>query len=174
MAGISKQGVVVGAWIRENTRGSSTVVDLGAGLFDKLSFVPPTCHRIGIDIFPAYLGYAPIGVTAMLGDIRDWERLIEPKRRDTAMLIDVIEHLPKPDGEALLYGLVRSFRKVLVMTPDGYVRQDDDATGFGNEFQNHECGWSKEELEDLGFVVELKPDFHPPPIGRGALFGVFE
>jgi hypothetical protein len=160
-------------WIRENTDGSRCVVDLGAGFFDKLRYVTPLAHKIGIEVFPSYLSFAPVGVTAMIGDIREWERLIEPKYRDTAMLIDVIEHMSKSDGLLLLRSLKAGFRKVLLMTPDGFVEQNEDVTGYGNEWQVHMTGWTKEELEAEGMVVELKANFHPQ-IPLGALFAVYE
>jgi len=160
-------------WIRDNTMGSPVVVDLGAGFFDKLRYVPVTAKKIGVEVFPPYLGYCPVGVRAVLGDIKEWDRLLQPEDCHTAMLIDVIEHMSKADGIVLLRGLKKVFRKILVMTPEGFVQQAEDVTGYENEWQVHECGWEHEELEAEGFTVELKADFHPH-LQVGALFGVWE
>ena len=161
------------AWIQDQTKGARCVVDLGAGFFDKLRYVPPMARKIGVDVFPAYLGYAPPGVTARLGDIREWDKILQHEDCDVAMLIDVIEHMSKPDGMALLNSLKESFRKILVMTPDGFVEQTHDVTGFENEWQVHECGWTKTELETAGFTVEIAENFHPH-LGKDSLFAVWE
>lgn len=160
-------------WIAESTNGAACVVDLGAGFFDKLRYVPPMTKKVGVEVFPAYLGYAPPGVRAVLGDIRHWDRLVGADERDVAMLVDTIEHMSKADGVALLRGLKGSFRKIIVMTPDGYVEQKEDVTGFENEWQVHECGWSAEDLEAEGFTVEIVENFHPH-LGLGALFASWE
>jgi len=160
------------AWITAETRGASCVVDLGAGFFDKLRYVPPMARKIGVDVFPAYLGFAPPGVTARLGDIREWDSLIQHDDCDVAMMIDVIDHMSKADGVRLLRGLKDVFRKILVMTPDGFVEQNEDVTGYENEWQVHECGWTAEELAAEGFKVELKENFHAH-MGIGALFATW-
>lgn len=159
-------------WIHDETLGAGCVVDLGAGFFDKLRYVPPMARKIGVEVFPAYLGFSPPGVKAILGDIRDWDVHLKHDDCDVAMLIDVIEHMSKADGVRLLCGLKEVFRKILVMTPDGFVEQNSDVTGYENEWQVHECGWTTEELEAEGFTVELKVDFHPH-LGLGALFATW-
>lgn len=161
------------AWIQDQTKGARCVVDLGAGFFDKLRYVPPMTRKIGVDVFPAYLGFAPPGVTARLGDIREWDKILKHEDCDVAMLIDVIEHMSKADGITLLRGLKEVFRKILVMTPDGYVEQKDDVTGFENEWQVHTCGWDASELAQEGFSVETIENFHHS-IQRNALFAVWE
>jgi len=161
------------AWIQDQTKGARCVVDLGAGFFDKLRYVPPMARKIGVDVFPAYLGYAPPGVTARLGDIREWDKILQHEDCDVAMLIDVIEHMSKGDGITLLRGLKEVFRKILVMTPDGFIEQKDDVTGFENEWQVHECGWDAADLAQEGFSVETIENFHHS-IQRNALFAVWE
>ncbi len=148
------------AWLQDELKGATCVVDMGAGFFDKLRFAPPMARKIGIEVFPAYLGFAPVGINARLGDMRDWEKIIKPEERDCAMLIDTIEHMSKGDGITLLRGLKGAFRKILVMTPDGFVEQKDDVTGYENEWQIHECGWTQAELEAEGFKVYRAENFH--------------
>ena len=105
--------------------------------------------------------------------MREWESLLQPEERDVAMLIDVIEHMGKDDGVALLQGLQGAFRKILVMTPDGFIPQDSDVTGYENEWQVHECGWVQSELEAEGFSVEVHENFHVQ-LQRNALFATWE
>jgi hypothetical protein len=89
------------------------------------------------------------------------------------MLIDTIEHLSKEEGLALLRALKGAFRKILVMTPDGYVEQSEDVTGYENEFQVHECGWVESELEAEGFTVHRAENFHPH-LQKDALFATWQ
>ncbi len=165
--------LTLATWIRDHTADAVCVVDFGAGFFDKFRYVPYHCRKVGIEVFPAYLGYAPPGVKAVLGDMRDWSRFIDPPERDVAMLIDTLEHLPRYDGAKLLEELLQEFRRVLVMTPDGFVEQNDDVTGYENEWQKHESGWNQADLEAFGFKVAVAENFHKD-LGRNALFAVAE
>jgi hypothetical protein len=161
------------SWLKDELDGATCVVDLGAGFFDKLRFAPPMAKKIGVEVFPSYLGFAPPGVIARLGDIREWQKYVEANDRDTAMCIDAVEHMSKGDGSLFLRSLKEGFRKVLVMTPDGYVPQDEDVTGYENEWQIHECGWTQEDLEAEGFSVHRSENFHPH-LEKDALFAVWE
>lgn len=162
---------LLASWIRSNTQDAVCVVDFGSGFFDKLDYVPPMCKKIGIEVFPAYLSYAKAGIKAICGDFRNWERYVSGPELDVAMIIDTIEHIPKDEGLALLERLKGAFRRVLVFTPDGFHPQYDDVTGFGNEYQVHECGWSASDFEQLGYSVVTHPEFHGEK--GGALFAIW-
>jgi len=165
-------------WIRTETYGSSVVVDFGAGFFDKLNCVSHHAKKIGIEVFPSYCAYAKPGIRVVCDDMRNWAAHIKGPECDTAMLIDTIEHLPKDDGLKLLRELTESFRKVIVFTPEGFYPQDADVTGFGNEWQVHESGWTADEFHELGFAAEVDPTFHKESEGApqdgGAIFAAWE
>lgn len=158
-------------WIAANTRGSRVVVELGAGFCEKLDWVPAQ-RKIGLDIFPAYFSDARVRPCEKIaGDMRDYRKLLPADAMgDTVMLIDVLEHIPKQDGYALLCFLQRDFRKILIFTPDGLHVQEDDATGYGNPHQKHECGWTEPELEAMGFACEVDANYHER---GGMLFAVW-
>jgi 2-polyprenyl-3-methyl-5-hydroxy-6-metoxy-1,4-benzoquinol methylase len=69
---------------------------------------------------------------------------------DVATCIEVIEHLPKPAGLALLAELERVAKCVVVSTPNGFLAQSDlDA----NPLQRHRSGWSVADFERRGYRV---------------------
>lgn len=83
---------------------------------------------------------------------------------DTVMIMDVIEHLEKEDGQALLRESERLARgQVIVFTPLGFIPQGDteekDAWGLdGTAWQVHKSGWLPEDFP--GWEVIICTDYH--------------
>jgi len=102
------------------------------------------------------------------------EFLKVPVRYDTAVLLDVIEHLEKQAGLELLDALKARFRQIVIFTPLGFYEQsyqdgDKDAWGMnGTEWQTHRSGWMPDEFP--GWKIEVDTDFHPK---GGAFFAVW-
>ena len=61
---------------------------------------------------------------------------------DTVLLLQVIEHLPRAEGEALLARLERIASIIVVGTPVGFLRQP-----------HHLSGWDPKDFTDRGYVV---------------------
>jgi hypothetical protein len=64
-------------------------------------------------------------------------------------MIDVLEHLNKKEGKALLRRAEKwAKKKVIVSTPNGFISQRaiDD-----NEYQSHRSGWMVSEMRQLGY-----------------------
>ena len=82
-------------------------------------------------------------------DIREVE--FNPKSFDAVIAIEVLEHLTKEEGRALIRKMETWARKkVIITTPNGYLWQD----GYhDNPLQEHQSGWSVEELQKSGFKV---------------------
>ncbi len=70
------------------------------------------------------------------------------KNFDCAILIDVIEHFNKEDFLNFLPKLEKMVKKIIIMTPNGFVKQDEYD---GNFLQVHKSGWTVKEMEHLGF-----------------------
>lgn len=114
----------------------------------------------------------PKDLTLLVGDLRTVLPLVRDDAFDFVIAIDLIEHLEKEEGEAALQHMLRIARhKVAVFTPDGFVPQEQDNYGLGNEFQRHRSGWSQQDLLACasGTVTRLDP-FHET--GEAALFAV--
>jgi hypothetical protein len=68
---------------------------------------------------------------------------------DAIILLDVIEHFDKPTGERVLDNLELAARKrVIVMTPNGYLPQPADT---GRPGMLHKSGWKIADFERRGY-----------------------
>lgn len=95
---------------------------------------------------------------------------------DVVAALDVVEHLERDQGLALLEAAEAVARRlVIIFTPNGYLRQD--AVG-GNPWQVHRSGWQVDDFRQRGYQVlgmygwkplrgELwHPTVPPPGLGR--------
>jgi hypothetical protein len=137
-----------------------TVLDIGCGILPQL-FVHPRVH-ICLEPYAPYL-VALKEKTAGITD-RSWVllnatwaeavKLFPEQSVDTVFLVDVIEHLSKDEGAALLRVTETiARRQVLIFTPLGYLPQTHpdgkDAWGFnGGSWQEHKSGWAPDDFDD--------------------------
>lgn len=116
-----------------------TVLDVGAG-WGKYGVLTreytPAVRVDGLDVGPPrHPGYDHF----YLGDVREIDQVLPPDAPvyDLALFQEVLEHLEKADGWAVLDRLVRRARRVLVTTPVGYRPQENAEAPF----ENHRSGW---------------------------------
>jgi hypothetical protein len=98
-----------------------------------------------------------------------WQEIIKilpPKSVDTVMLMDVIEHLSKEEGEMLLNDTCNLARKqIAIFTPKGFMPQisyenNKDAWGLsGGKWQEHLSGWDFNDF-DSNWNIYWSSDFH--------------
>lgn len=69
---------------------------------------------------------------------------------DVAVALDVIEHFEKDDAVRLIQELERVAKKVVLVTPSGYMPQPGTPE---QPWQEHRCGFAPDELERLGYQV---------------------
>ena len=69
---------------------------------------------------------------------------------DVVTCVEVIEHLEKAQGLALLDELERIGRRVIVTTPNGFLEQGELAA---NPLQRHRSGWTVREFATRGYTV---------------------
>ena len=92
-----------------------------------------------------------------IGAIPEVMDSIASKSWDLVMLLDVIEHLDKPDA-VLALTLARNIARcrVVIFTPDGPVAQGGLDDGHGhNAAQAHRCSFTRDELDAMGFETQL-------------------
>jgi hypothetical protein len=68
-------------------------------------------------------------------------------RYDLVLLIDVLEHLKKSDGELLLRKMSIRHRGVLISTPKKVSSQKN---AFNNSYETHRSQWTKGDIAYLG------------------------
>jgi 2-polyprenyl-3-methyl-5-hydroxy-6-metoxy-1,4-benzoquinol methylase len=87
----------------------------------------------------------------IIGDVRDLIDQLDSDY-DLVLICDVIEHIDKEAGKTVLINLQRKSNSIILTSPIGYTKQK---AYFGNQNERHVCGWTQEELEELGFNVTI-------------------
>lgn len=145
-----------------------TVVDLGAGLRDgpvslQICAIPAD-KLISVEAFGPYIPYLQsVPVLAKTHEIvqANINNYAIPEC-DAVLMLDVLEHLTKDEGLALLARLKAAAGMIVVFIPL------EDTTGYANDFKNlgnmemqtHKSAWYAEELDKLGFDVDVYVAFH--------------
>jgi GT2 family glycosyltransferase len=142
------------AWIvylKKELDGCDTVLDLACGYNSPIQHcdVP---FSVGIELFEPYLQESrkkAIHNGYIKADVRSLA--LKPNCFDAVIALEILEHLTKDEGHALIRKMETWARKkVIITTPNGYLWQN----GYDNNpLQEHKSGWSVEELQRLGFKV---------------------
>jgi hypothetical protein len=149
-----------------------TVLEIGPGIHPKLDYALKTYVAVEPhDEYAALLrGRGLIVFQCRALDVLKFIRGV-----DSILLIDVLEHMGRGEGENVLQlSLEKAEQQVAVFTPLGFQEQsykegEKDAWGMNGQYwQTHRSGWKPEDFP--GFDVGVNPDFHG--LGKGAIFAV--
>jgi len=138
--------------LKKELKNCSTVLDLGCGPSSPLKNIKNITYSVGVELFTPYLELSKsqkIHSKYLQKNILD---LDFPKNSfDAVILIEVLEHLSKQDGQKVLK-LANKWakNKVIISTPNLYFPMDEVDL---NPYQKHLSGWSIDELKKLGFKV---------------------
>lgn len=131
----------------------ATILDLGIGAGDigkRIKTKIDAATRItGVEVWEKCRGrkwayYDEV----VIQDIRTYVQR-ESERFDFVLLIDVLEHLDKPEGTKLLDRLKAIARRAaIVSTP---ITTYPQGSLWGNPYQRHRCVWPHEDLTGQGF-----------------------
>ena len=150
----------LGDLIAPRLRPTDEVLDLGCGIMQPTGGRLTTVRaHVGVDAFRPYLDR--IGPPFIHAPVQDVAAGLPPRSFDVVLLLDVVEHLDKPEALAVLAGAERiARREVIAFTPDGFVPQDGWAAwGMGhNDAQAHRCGLTLEELAGMGYACTRYPN----------------
>ena len=151
---------------------AEVVLDIGCGIRPQ-TFIKPLVH-ICCEPYGEYVDVLQQSVTERTDCLfvvlqHDWRAVVElfgPESVDTVFILDVIEHLEKQSGRALLALTEQIARKqIVVFTPLGFVEQHTtqdgrDAWGLhGAAWQAHRSGWMPQDFDDSWSVIACR-DFH--------------
>ena len=144
---------ITDAFLIKELRDCSRILDLGCGPHSPLGRIKdqlkPDVHLVGVDNFDPYLEKNKkdqIHSEYIKSDIFQID--FPEKSFDGAVLLDVIEHFEKDDFLKFLPKLETIAKKIIVLTPNGFVKQDEYDN---NPYQVHKSGWTVEDMEKLGF-----------------------
>jgi SAM-dependent methyltransferase len=138
-------------YLARETGPDDTVLDLGCGRSSPIQFCRKSLS-VGVELFEPYLLESKrehIHDQYVRADVTRIE--FKPRSFDVVIAIDVLEHLDKLAGRELL-GRMETWakRRVVVFTPNGFLRQEPY---HENALQEHRSGWTVEEFRSLGFEV---------------------
>lgn len=146
-------------WIIRHLLGDAkNVLDVGCG--DGSLMVKVNCdgkynNVVGIDLYKPYLKEAKksgVYKEIISADIRKIR--FKNKSFDVVLASQVIEHLNKKEALKLLAKLEKIAKyKVIVGTPNGYVKFDPFEMTDDNKLQEHKSGWTIKEMEIYKYKV---------------------
>lgn len=135
----------------------NSLIDIGCGrgVIGALARIYRNPKRlVGIDAFRPYLNFCShhsFYDELYHYDLTKTSLFFEDKEFDVATCIEVLEHIPKSSGENLLNELERIAKKVIITTPNGFLKQE---ALEGNAFQKHVSHWSVTDFTDRGYNVK--------------------
>lgn len=142
--------------LKDELRGCKNVLDLGCGQNSPLRLLKGdsdfnNLYSVAVDIFTPYIlenmNEKKIHSEYLNMNIFDID--FPEKSFDCAILFDVVEHFKREDFLNFLPKLEKIAKKILIITPNGYIDQDEYDS---NPYQVHRSGWTIEDFEKLGFT----------------------
>lgn len=138
--------------LQHELKDCETVLDLGCGPSSPLKNIKNIKHSIGVEVFKPYLDISKkqkIHTQYLQKNILD---LSFPKNSfDAVILIEVLEHLSKKDGQKILKIANRwAKKKLIISTPNEFFPM---GIVDKNKYQQHRSGWSITKLKKMGFKV---------------------
>jgi len=130
-------------------RDCSSAVDIGFGKATWLHLVPFDGVRIQNDVWEATQRQTDYKMRAAYALDEIVNRALPPGCVDAVLCLDVIEHFPKMESQALLTYVASLARRVVVISvPNGFQEQlSEDGDPY------HLCGWEAAEFRAQGFEV---------------------
>jgi hypothetical protein len=134
-------------WLQRALRHREIVIDLGCG--DKWYHKVLGCTFVAVDIWPACRPNLILDIGRQRLPFRD-------RCFDTALMLDVIEHMDREKGAFALAEAQRVARRVILLTP---LKWDDNQANikrknsvyFGNVFNLHHSLWGVEDFNKPGW-----------------------
>jgi hypothetical protein len=148
--------VPLGLPVADLLRDSNRILELGPGpcgwSWRRLLGSPRLASGVALERYSGYVARARAGSCWGSQVLGTATRLpFRDGAFDASVALDVVEHLEKPEGFRMLGEMKRvSKRRVVVMTPNGFLPQEGDE----NPWQRHRSGWTVDEFRALGFRVK--------------------
>ncbi len=137
--------------LQKNLSDCESVLDLGCGSSSPLQYCDDIKYSIGVEAFtPYFIESRSRRIHTKYLNKKIEEVDFPEKSFDAVILIEVLEHLSKEDGNDLLERVERwAKKKIIVSTPNGFWEQNEYDE---NPFQRHLSGWSFDSMQKREFV----------------------
>ncbi len=136
------------ATLRKELEGCDSVLDLGCGPSSPIQFCKVK-YSVGVETYIPYIKESKkshIHSTYINKEISQLN--FKTKSFDAVIMIDVLEHLKKEEGNDLLKKIEKWARKkIIINTPNGFLPAFDTT----NHYQTHISGWNIEEMKKKGY-----------------------
>lgn len=137
--------------LRRELADCESILDLGCGPDSPLRYVEAK-HKVGVEAFGPYVEMSKkLGIhdQYIQADFVHYD--FPEKSYDAVVMVGVLEHLDKKDGELFLQKIDRIARKKIVITcPNGFLEQGPHDS---NPYQVHRSGWTIDEMKSRGYKV---------------------
>lgn len=137
--------------LKQELRDCNSVLDIGCGQRSRVQHLNIK-DSVGVERFKPYIKesiFNKIHSKYVFGDIMKIN--FADKSFDAVLMLDVVEHLSKSDGEKLLLKAEQwAKKKVIICTPNGFFSQRESD---GNIFQKHLSGWTIPELKNRKYQI---------------------
>ncbi len=135
----------------DELRNSQNILELGCGEASPILPIGLGQKTIAYDIHKPYVETHIANNDYKDCRCADITTLSFPEKSfDAMVLLDVLEHLSKKQGEALLTKAESWCNKIIIFTPNGYLHNN---LVDSNEYQNHLSGWTTHDLTKMGYKV---------------------
>lgn len=145
--------------IKQVITATDIVLDIGCGIFPINYFVP--YFHILVEPWNEYVEVLKArflqdrNFLIIESDGLSATKLLADNSVDSIFLLDVIEHLDKEEGLALIREVERVAKtQIIIFTPLGFMPQHVDENNLdnwglnGGEFQEHKSGWTPSDFSD--------------------------
>lgn len=140
--------------LKKETCGYQSILDVGCGVDSPVQYLPKSMRRVGVDVYaPAIEASKRRGIHDEYFEmnIDNIDQQFAEGSFDCALASDVIEHVTKEQGLALIKKMEYVAKyKVIIYTPRGFIPQDEHD---GNPWQKHLSGWEVAEMRDRGYRI---------------------
>jgi ubiquinone/menaquinone biosynthesis C-methylase UbiE len=138
--------------LKKELKNCHSILELGCGKSSPLQNLKGQHYKVGVDLYEPYLAEskkARIHDRYIKADIRKIN--FKKNSFDAVVLLDVLEHLTKDEGNSLIGKMEKwAKKKMIVFTPNGYVCQEEYDK---NKLQLHKSGWNVNEFKKACFKV---------------------
>lgn len=149
---------IIHSILKKELAGAKRILDLGCGENSPLRLLKGNpdfkdTYMLGVDIFTPYilLNMNEKKIHSEYLNMNIFDIDFPEKSFDCAILFDVIEHFEREDFLKFLPKLEKIVKKILIITPNGYIDQDEYDS---NPYQIHRSGWTVDDFEKLGFKTK--------------------